>query len=162
MQKLSHCLWFEGNAEEAVNLYTSIFKNSKIGKTFRYDKESAKASGMPEGSVLTIEFQLENQEYLALNGGPMFKHTEAFSIIVNCKDQAEVDYYWEKLTADGGEESMCGWLKDKYGISWQITPTILTELIGGPDAEKSKRAMHAMLQMKKIDIQKIIDAVSSK
>jgi predicted 3-demethylubiquinone-9 3-methyltransferase (glyoxalase superfamily) len=161
MQKISHCLWFDDNAEEAVNLYTSIFKNSKVGKTTRYDMESAKASGRPEGSVLTIEFQLENQEYLALNGGPMFKHTEAFSIIVNCDDQEEVDYYWNALTADGGEESMCGWLKDKFGISWQITPVILTELISGQDTEKSKRVMQAMLQMKKIDFQKIKDAASS-
>lgn len=162
MQKINHCLWFNNNAEEAVKFYTSIFKNSKIGKTTRYDKESSKVSGMPEGSVLTVDFQLENQEYLALNGGPMFKFTEAFSIIVNCENQEEVDHYWNALTADGGEESMCGWLKDKYGISWQITPVILSELIGGPDNEKSNRAMQAMLQMKKIDIQKIKDAASSK
>src|SRR6266550_3031297 len=147
MQKLTPFLWFDNNAEEAVNFYVSIFKNSKVGKVTRYDEASANAAGRPEGSVMTVEFQLEGQKFVAINGGPHFKFTEAVSFVVNCESQEEVDYFWEKLTADGGAESQCGWLKDKYGLSWQITPTILPELLKQKDAEKSKRVMHAMLQM---------------
>src|SRR6266487_4975100 len=158
MQKITPCLWFDDQAEEAAKFYTSIFKNSKIGKIARYDKAGEKAAGRPAGSVMTIEFQLEGQEFVALNGGPHFKFTEAISFVVNCATQEEVDYFWEKLTADGGQESMCGWLKDKYGLSWQVVPTILIELFKDKDAEKSQRVMKAMLQMKKIDISKLKQA----
>ena len=145
MQKIGTCLWYDNNAEEAVNFYTSIFKNSKIGRVLRYDSASAAASGQPEGTILTIEFELEGQEYTALNGGPIFKFNESVSLIVNCKSQEEVDYYWNALTANGGQESQCGWLKDKFGLSWQITPTRLVELINDKDAVKAHRAMQAML-----------------
>jgi predicted 3-demethylubiquinone-9 3-methyltransferase (glyoxalase superfamily) len=151
MQKITPFLWFNDNAEEAVNFYVSTFKNSKLGSTTRYDAESAKASGRPEGSVMTIEFQLEGQNFIALNGGPHFKFTEAISFSVNCKDQEEVDKFWETLS-EGGEEGPCGWLKDKYGLSWQIVPTILTEMLKDEDTEKAKRVAGAMMQMKKIDI----------
>jgi predicted 3-demethylubiquinone-9 3-methyltransferase (glyoxalase superfamily) len=152
MQKITPCLWFDDNAEEAVNFYTSIFKNSSIKNILRYDAASAAASGRPEGSVLTIDFQLEGQDYMALNGGPIFKFTEAVSFSVDCKTQEEVDEYWEKLTADGGQESQCSWLKDKYGLSWQIVPTVLPEMLRDEDPEKAGRVMQAMLKMKKIDI----------
>jgi predicted 3-demethylubiquinone-9 3-methyltransferase (glyoxalase superfamily) len=151
MQKITPFLWFNDNAEEAVNFYVSTFKNSKVGNLTRYDDESAKASGRPEGSVMTIEFQLEGQNFIALNGGPQFKFTEAISFSVDCKTQEEVDAFWNKLS-EGGEEGPCGWLKDKYGLSWQIVPTVLTEMLKDPDTEKAKRVAHAMLQMKKIDI----------
>jgi predicted 3-demethylubiquinone-9 3-methyltransferase (glyoxalase superfamily) len=151
MQKITPFLWFNDNAEEAVNFYVSTFKNSRVGNLTRYDDESAKASGRPEGSVMTIEFQLEGQHFIALNGGPQFKFTEAISFSVDCKTQEEVDTFWNKLS-EGGEEGPCGWLKDKYGLSWQIVPTVLTEMLKDPDTEKAKRVAHAMLQMKKIDI----------
>lgn len=159
MQKITPCLWFDKNAEEAVNFYTSIFPNSKIGKTLRYDEASAKASGQPAGGVLTIEFELDGQKFMGLNGGPIFKFTEAVSFTVDCKDQEEVDYYWNKMTADGGKEVECGWLKDKFGLSWQIVPTILPQLLSHPDKAKAERAMQAMLQMKKIDITTLKKAV---
>lgn len=149
MQKIVPNLWFDDKAEEAVKFYTSIFKNSKIGAITRYGEAAAKVSGMPKGSILTIEFQLEGQDFVALNGGPIFKFTEAISLMVRCKNQEEVDYFWEKLS-EGGEPSVCGWLKDKYGLSWQVTPTILDEMIKDP--KKSEKAMEAMLKMKKIDI----------
>jgi predicted 3-demethylubiquinone-9 3-methyltransferase (glyoxalase superfamily) len=148
MQKIVTFLWFEDKAEEAVNFYTSLFKDSKIVNTMRYGE----AGPGPAGSVLTVDFQLNGQDFVALNGGPQFKFTEAISLLVNCEDQEEVDYLWQKLTADGGEESQCGWLKDKYGLSWQIVPTILNEMLSDPDPGKSGRAMQAMLQMHKIDI----------
>jgi predicted 3-demethylubiquinone-9 3-methyltransferase (glyoxalase superfamily) len=151
MQKITPFLWFNDNAEEAVNFYVSTFKNSKLGNTTRYDAESANASGRPEGSVMTIDFQLEGQDFIALNGGPQFKFTEAISFSVDCKDQEEVDKFWETLSA-GGEEGPCGWLKDKYGLSWQIVPTILVEMLKDKDPEKAKRVTHALMQMKKIDI----------
>ena len=151
MQKITPFLWFNDNAEEAVNLYVSIFKDSKIGAITRYEEQGAAASGRPKGSVMTIQFQLEGQEFVALNGGPHFKFTEAVSFVVNCKTQEEVDEYWAKLTA-GGEEVQCGWLKDKYGLSWQIVPTALPEMLKDKDPAKAKRVMEAMLQMKKIDI----------
>ncbi len=152
MQKITPFLWFDNNAEDAVNFYVSIFKNSKVGKVTRYNEASAKAAGRPEGSVMTVEFQLEGQNFVAINAGPHFKFTEAISFVVDCGSQEEVDYFWEKLTADGGQESQCGWLKDKYGLSWQITPRVLIEMIGDKDPQKAQRVMEAMLQMKKIDI----------
>lgn len=152
MQKITPFLWFDDQAEEAANFYASIFKNSKVGKITRYEEESAKATGRPAGTAMTVEFDLEGQKFVGLNGGPHFKFTEAVSFVVNCETQEEVDYFWEKLTADGGSESQCAWLKDKYGLSWQIVPTILVELLQNQDAEKSHRVMMAMMQMKKIDI----------
>jgi predicted 3-demethylubiquinone-9 3-methyltransferase (glyoxalase superfamily) len=152
MQKITPFLWFDNQAEEAVNFYVSIFKNSKVGKVTRYDEASSKAAGRPEGSVMTMEFQLEGQNFVAINAGPHFKFTEAISFVVDCGSQEEVDYFWAKLTADGGQESQCGWLKDKYGLSWQITPRVLIEMIGDKDPQKAQRVMEAMLQMKKIDI----------
>lgn len=153
-QKIIPCLWFDHNAEEAVKLYTSIFKNSKTGRVSRYDEASANASGRPVGSVLTIEFQIEGQDFLALNGGPVFKFNEAISFQVYCKTQEEVDHYWEKLSQGGDVDAQqCGWLKDKYGVSWQIVPTVLIEMLQDKDSEKASRVMKAMLQMKKIDIQ---------
>ena len=151
MQKITPFLWFNDNAEEAVNLYVSIFKDSRINAITRYEEQGAAVSGRPNGSVMTIQFELEGQEFVALNGGPIFKFTEAVSFVVNCRTQEEVDEYWEKLTA-GGEESQCGWLKDKYGLSWQIVPIVLPEMLQDKDPAKAKRVMEAMLQMKKIDI----------
>ena len=161
MQKITPFLWFDDNAEEAVKFYTSIFKNSKIGKIARYDKAGEKAAGRPAGWVMTIEFQLEGQEFVALNGGPHFKFTEAISFVVNCQKQEEVDYYWEKLS-EGGKEVQCGWLKDKFGLSWQIVPTVLGELLSDKDALKSQRVMEAMLQMVKLDIKKLKQAAERK
>jgi predicted 3-demethylubiquinone-9 3-methyltransferase (glyoxalase superfamily) len=161
MQKITPFLWFDDNAEEAVKFYSSIFKNSKIGKIARYDKAGEKAAGRPAGSVMTVEFQLEGQEFVALNGGPHFKFTEAISFVVNCETQEEVDYYWEKLS-QGGKEVQCGWLKDKYGLSWQIVPTVLGELLSGKDAAKAKRVMDAMLKMVKLDIKKLKQAAKQK
>src|SRR6266496_1141524 len=144
-------LWFDDKAEEAVTFYTSIFKNSKIGKIARYGDAGAQVSGRPKGTVMTVAFQLDGQEFVALNGRPQFKFTEAISFVVNCQTQEEVDEHWEKLSA-GGQEVQCGWLKDKYGLSWQIVPTILGEMLSDPDPKKAERVMKAMLQMKKIDI----------
>ena len=151
MQKITPFLWFDNEAEQAAQFYTSIFKNSKIGKITRYDEEAAKAADRPAGSVMTVEFQVEGQEFVALNGGPVFKFTEAVSFVVNCKTQEEIDHFWSKLS-DGGEESRCGWLKDKFGLSWQIVPTVLIEMLADKDTAKAKRVTHAMLQMDKIDI----------
>src|SRR4029077_2762253 len=130
MQKITPFLWFDGQAEDAVKFYTSIFKDSKIGRILRYGEEVAKvsASGQPEGSVLTIEFEIEGERFVALNGGPQFRFNESVSFVVNCDTQKEVDYFWSKLTADGGEESQCGWLKDKFDLSWQVTPTLLIDM----------------------------------
>ena len=161
MQKITPFLWFDDNAEEAVKFYTSIFKNSKIGKIARYDKAGEKAAGRSAGSVMTIEFHLEGQEFVALNGGPHFKFTEAISFVVNCQTQEEVDYYWEKLS-EGGKEVQCGWLKDKFGLSWQIVPTVLGELLSDKDAAKSQRVMQAMLKMVKLDIEKLKEAAEGK
>ena len=162
MQKIAPFLWFDQEAEEAVKFYTSIFKNSKIGRILRYDKQAAKASGRPAGSVLTVEFELVGQKFVALNGGPQFKFNESISFVVNCETQEEVDYYWQKLAADGGQESQCGWLKDKFGVSWQITPSVLIDMLHDKDAEKAERVMNAMLQMQKIDIAKLRDAYAGK
>ena len=150
-QKITPFLWFDDKAEEAANFYTSIFKNSKIGKTTRYDEEAGEATGRPAGSVMTVEFELEGQQFVGLNGGPMFKFTEAISFVVNCETQEEVDYFWSKLSA-GGEESRCGWLRDKFGVSWQVVPVVLIEMLADEDTAKAKRVTHAMLQMDKIDI----------
>ena len=147
MQKITPFLWFNGNAEDAMNFYTSIFKNSKIGRITRYGD----AGPGPKGTVMSATFQLDGQEFMALNGGPQFKFTEAISFFVNCETQEEVDKLWEKLCA-GGEKQRCGWLKDKYGVSWQIVPTVLGQMLQDKDAEKSKRVMNAMMQMDKIDI----------
>ncbi|MFZ2634537.1 MAG: VOC family protein [Desulfosalsimonadaceae bacterium] len=157
MQKITPFLWFNDQAEEAVNFYTSIFKNSKILNVARYGE----AGPGPKGSVMTVVFQLNDQEFIALNGGPLFKFTEAISFVVNCETQEEVDDLWEKLSV-GGEKSECGWLKDKYGLSWQIVPTVLGELLSDPDPEKSQRVMKAMLQMKKIDIKTLQQAYAHK
>ena len=162
MQKITPFLWFDHQAEEAAKFYTSIFKNSKIGKILRYDEASAKAAGGPVGSVLTIEFEIEGQKFTALNGGPQFKFNESVSFVVNCETQEEVDYFWEKLTADGGKESACSWLKDKFGLSWQITPRVLIEMLQDKDAEKAARVMKAMLEMDKIDIKKLKEAYAGK
>jgi predicted 3-demethylubiquinone-9 3-methyltransferase (glyoxalase superfamily) len=148
MQKITPFLWYDDKAEEAANFYVSIFKNSKVLKVNRYDD----AGPGPKGTVMIVEFQIDGQKFLALNGGPRFKFTEATSFVINCETQEEVDYFWDKLTADGGSESQCAWLKDKYGLSWQVVPTILIELLQNKDAEKSHRVMLAMMQMKKIDI----------
>jgi len=163
MQKITPFLWYDTQAEEAINFYTSIFsaaggsasggKNSKVGSTSRYDETGAAASGRPKGSVMTASFQLNGQDFTAINGGPHFKFTEAISFVVNCENQEEVDYYWEKLSEGGDEKAqMCGWLKDKFGLSWQIVPTVLSKLLTDKDAKKSQRVMQAMLQMKKINI----------
>jgi predicted 3-demethylubiquinone-9 3-methyltransferase (glyoxalase superfamily) len=157
MQEITPFLWFDHEAEEAAKFYTSIFKNSKIGRILRYGEEAAKISstGRPAGSVLTIEFEIEGQKFVALNGGPQFKFNESVSFVVNCEAQEEVDYFWEKLTADGGEESQCGWLKDKFGLSWQVTPNVLIDMLHDKDSEKAERVMKSMLQMQKIDIEKL-------
>lgn len=161
MPKITPFLWFNDNAEEAVKFYKSIFKKSKIGKIARYDKAGEKAAGRPAGSVMTVEFEIEGQKFIALNGGPIFKFTEAVSFVVNCKTQAELDHYWKKLSA-GGEEVQCGWIKDKFGLSWQIVPTILGELMSSKDAAKSQRVMEAMLKMVKLDIKKLQTAAKGK
>jgi predicted 3-demethylubiquinone-9 3-methyltransferase (glyoxalase superfamily) len=161
MQKIIPFLWFNDNAEEAVKFYTSLFKKSKMGKIARYDKAGEKAAGRPAGSVMTVEFELEGQEFIALNGGPHFKFTEAISFVVSCKTQAEVDYYWKKLST-GGKEVQCGWLQDKFGLSWQIVPTVLGELLSSKDAAKSQRVMEAMLKMVKLDIKKLKEAAKAK
>ncbi|WP_037985631.1 VOC family protein [Thalassobacillus devorans] len=153
IQKITPNLWFENQAEEAAAFYTSIFKDSGIVRVTRYINEGQEIHGMSEGTVMTVEFQLEGQRFVALNGGPHFHFTEAISFIVHCDTQDEVDYYWEKLS-DGGDEKaqQCGWLKDKYGVSWQIIPARISELLSNPDPVKAESAMKAMLQMKKIDM----------
>ena len=148
-------MWFDHQAEEAAKFYTSVFKNSKVGKILRYDEATAKAAGGPVGSVLTIEFEIEGQKFTALNGGPQFKFNESVSFVVECKTQEEVDYFWEKLTAGGGQESECGWLKDKFGLSWQVTPTVLIDMLNDKDPKKAGRVMKAMMQMQKIEINKL-------
>jgi predicted 3-demethylubiquinone-9 3-methyltransferase (glyoxalase superfamily) len=162
MQKITPFLWFDHRAEEAAKFYTSVFKNSKVGRILRYDEASAKAAGGTVGSVLTIEFEIEGQKFTALNGGPEFKFNESISFVVNCDTQKEVDYFWEKLTSGGGQESHCGWLRDKFGVSWQIVPTVLIEMLHDKDSEKSERVMKAMLQMQKIDIETLKEAYAGK
>ena len=162
MQKITPFLWFDDQAEEAVNFYTALFKSSKIFRIFHYNEEAAEKTGRPVGSVLTIEFEIEGQKFVALNGGPLFKFDESISFVINCETQEEVDYFWEKLTADGGEESACGWLKDKFGLSWQVTPTALIDMLHDKDPEKAERVMKAMLQMQKIEIPKLKAAYGGK
>lgn len=161
MQKITPFLWFDDQAENAVKFYTSIFKNSKVGKVARYDEAGARVSGRPAGSVMTVEFKLNGQDFIALNGGPIFKFTEAVSFVVNCETQAEVDRYWKKLSA-GGKEVQCGWLTDKFGLSWQIVPTMLGKLMSDKDPAKSQRVMQAMLKMVKLDIRKLKAAYAGK
>jgi predicted 3-demethylubiquinone-9 3-methyltransferase (glyoxalase superfamily) len=159
MQAITPCLWFDSNAEEAVNFYTSIFKNSKIGKISRYTEAGYEIHRKPAGTVLTIEFELNGQPFTALNGDAMFKFNEAISLQVNCESQEELDYYWNKLSAGGDPNAQqCGWLKDKFGLSWQIVPTALGELLHGKDPKKSNRVMEALLKMKKLDIKKLKEA----
>jgi predicted 3-demethylubiquinone-9 3-methyltransferase (glyoxalase superfamily) len=153
LQKITPFLWFDREAEEAARFYASVFPNSKVGKVVRYGE----AGPGPAGSAMTVEFELEGLSFVALNGGPHFKFTEAISFVVHCETQAEVDYYWDKLTA-GGAEVQCGWLKDKFGLSWQIVPTALPKLLGNPDPEKAQRAMAAMMKMKKLDIRALEEA----
>ena len=156
MQTITPFLWFDNQAEEAMNLYLSVFKNSKPLSIARY---GAGGPG-PAGSVMTASFELDGQQFVALNGGPIFKFTEAVSFVINCETQEEVDMYWDKLTADGGQESMCGWLKDKFRLSWQVVPGILSKLLSDKDAAKAQRVMGAMMKMKKIiiaDLQKAAD-----
>ena len=155
MQKITPFLWFDNQAEEAINFYTSIFKNSRVLSVSRYGE----AGPGPQGTVMSGTFQLEGQEFMALNGGPQFTFTPAISFFVNCETQAEVDDLWEKLS-EGGETEQCGWLRDKFGLSWQIVPTVLGELLNDPDAEKSRRVMEAMLQMVKLDIAGLEQAAS--
>ena len=162
MPRITPNLWFDTQGKEAAEFYASVFKDSEIGKTSNYDEASSKGSGQPEGSVLVVEFEIAGQKFVGLNGGPHFKFSEAISFMIDCKDQAEVDYFWSRLTADGGEESQCGWLKDKFGLSWQVVPSMMSETVTGPDPEGAKRAMAAMMTMKKIDIQTIQDAYDGK
>lgn len=152
ISKITPCLWFDGQAEEAAELYTSIFDDSKIKNVTRYSEASAEVSGKPEQSVMTVEFELAGQTFVALNGGPQFEFTEAISFQVHCETQQEVDELWDALT-EGGEESQCGWLKDRFGVSWQITPTALPELLNKGNAEQAERVTQAMLQMRKLDIE---------
>ena len=159
MQKITPFLWFDNNAEEAMSFYTSVFKSAKV-KNANYYPEGF--PGVMGGKLMTGTFELEGQEFMVLNGGPMFKFTEAISFFVKCATQEEVDYYWNALTADGGAESQCGWLKDKYGLSWQIIPDALGQLLGDADREKANRAMQAMMQMKKIEVNKLQDAFDGK
>ena len=153
MQRITPCLWFDSEAEEAANFYTSIFKNSKIGRILRYGEAEYEIHGKPAGSVLTVEFELDGQSFTALNGGPIFKFNEAISLQFDCETQEEVDYYWEKLSEGGDKNAQhCGWLKDKFGLSWQVVPTIVGELLSDKNAKKSERVMSALHQMKKLDI----------
>ena len=156
-QKIMNCLWFDNQGEAAANFYCSVFKNSKVKDIVRYGD----AGPGPKGDVMVVIFELDGREFMALNGGPLFKFNEAISLVVHCEDQAEIDYFWEKFTADGGQESQCGWLKDKYGLSWQIVPSNIGELLTG-DPERTNRVMMAVMKMKKLDLQKMQDAYDGK
>lgn len=156
IQKITPCLWFDDQAEEAVEFYTAVFRNSKIVNIARYGEVGYEVHGKPAGTVMTVAFELDGQMFTALNGGPIFKFNEAISFQINCETQEEVDYYWERLSKGGDEKAQqCGWLKDKYGVSWQVVPIVLIEMINDPNSEKSQRAMGAMLKMKKIDIDEL-------
>jgi predicted 3-demethylubiquinone-9 3-methyltransferase (glyoxalase superfamily) len=148
---ITPCLWFDGKAEEAANFYVSVFKNAKLGPVTRFGNEGQEVHGGKPGSVLTVEFEIEGQPFLALNGGPLFKFTEAVSFQVHCETQDEIDYFWSKLT-EGGQESQCGWLKDKFGLSWQVVPRMLPKMLKDPDRAKADRVMKAFMPMKKFDI----------
>jgi predicted 3-demethylubiquinone-9 3-methyltransferase (glyoxalase superfamily) len=152
MDKITPCLWFDGKAEEAARFYTSLFPNSRIDSI---DRSAADSPSGPKGMVITVNFTLDGRSFMGLNGGPEFTFSEAISLSIDCADQAEVDRYWAALTADGGEESVCGWLKDKYGLSWQVVPRRLIEITTGPDREAAQRAFEAMLGMVKIDVAEI-------
>jgi predicted 3-demethylubiquinone-9 3-methyltransferase (glyoxalase superfamily) len=156
-QKIMTCLWFDNQGEAAANFYCSVFKNSKVKEVARYGD----AGPGPKGDVMVVIFELDGREFMALNGGPLFKFSEAISLVVHCEDQAEIDYFWEKFTADGGQESQCGWLKDKFGLSWQIVPSNISELLTG-DQERANRVMTAVMKMKKLDLQKMKDAYDGK
>jgi len=147
-QKITTCLWFDNQAEEAAAFYSSVFKDSKVKDVVRYGD----AGPGPKGEVMLVTFELDGREFMGLNGGPIFKFTEAVSLVVHCEDQAEIDYFWEKLTAGGGQESQCGWLKDKFGLSWQVVPEIIDELFLDEKSDRSQRAFSAMMKMKKLDI----------
>jgi predicted 3-demethylubiquinone-9 3-methyltransferase (glyoxalase superfamily) len=156
IQKITPCLWFDNQAKEAAEFYTAIFSNSKIGTISHYGEAGQEVHGKPAGTVMTVAFELDEQPFTALNGGPSFKFNEAISFQVNCETQEDVDYYWEKLSAGGDEKAQqCGWLKDQYGVSWQIVPSVLVEMLNDTETEKSQRVMTAMLQMKKIDIDEL-------
>ena len=157
MKGITPFLWFDNNAEEAANFYVSTFRNSRILNVARYGD----AGPGPKGTAMTVDFEIDGEEFIGLNGGPRFKFTEAISFVVNCETQEEVDYYWERLS-EGGEKSRCGWLKDKFGLSWQVVPTVLGKLMSDKDPEKSKRVMEAMLQMNKIDIEPLQRAYEEK
>jgi predicted 3-demethylubiquinone-9 3-methyltransferase (glyoxalase superfamily) len=161
-QKITPFLWFKDNAEEAVRFYTSIFKNSKIGRISRYPDSAAKSSGQPAGSVMTIAFTLNGQDFIAMNGGPQAKFTEAISLMVNCDTQAELDRYWNKLTSGGGKAVACGWLRDKYGLSWQIVPSFMINLICDKDRAKVDRVMQVVMDSVKLDIKKLKAAAKGK
>jgi predicted 3-demethylubiquinone-9 3-methyltransferase (glyoxalase superfamily) len=152
MQKITPFLWFDKEAEEAAGFYVSVFKDSKIIDSAKYDENGAKQSGMKEGQVMTVSFEILGQKFMALNGGPIFKINEAVSFMIECEDQTEVDYYWEKLASGGGKEIECGWLKDRFGLCWQVVPKILGQYMTDPDKAKASRVMAAMLKMKKLDI----------
>lgn len=159
IQKIIPCLWFDHQAEEAVAFYTGIFRNSRILKISRYGEAGKEIHGMAAGTVMTVEFELEGQAFTALNDGPLFKFNEAVSFQVMCKTQQEVDYYWEKLTEGGDVQAQqCGWLKDRFGVSWQVVPAALIDMVCDPDHEKTERVMHALLQMKKLDIKELEQA----
>ena len=160
MQKITPFLWFDTQAEEAVNYYVSIFRNSKIVNVARYGDDGAKVSGRPKGSVMTVAFQLDGQPFVALNGGPVFTFSPAISFVVDCRTQEEVDRLWDKLSA-GGEQQQCGWLRDKYGVTWQIVPSVLGELMSDPNPAKSQRVMQAMLQMTRLDIRGLQQAAEA-
>jgi predicted 3-demethylubiquinone-9 3-methyltransferase (glyoxalase superfamily) len=156
IQKIAPCLWFDDQAEEAATFYTKIFRNSRIAKVTRYGKAGREIHGRPAGTVMAVAFELEGQAFSALNGGPLFKFNEAISLQVMCATQEEVDYYWAKLSEGGDKKAQqCGWLKDRYGLSWQVVPTVLLDMLSDPDPQKSESAMTAMLQMKKFDIEKL-------
>jgi predicted 3-demethylubiquinone-9 3-methyltransferase (glyoxalase superfamily) len=156
LQKITPCLWFDDQAEEAAAFYTGIFKNSRIVNMTRYGEAGREMHGKPPGAVMTVTFELDGLSFTALNGGPMFKFNEAISFQVHCQTQEEVDYYWERLSRGGDEKAQqCGWLKDKYGVCWQVVPTVLLELMNDPDPAKSQRVFQAMLQMKKLDIEQL-------
>lgn len=153
IQKITTCLWFEERMEEAVDFYLSIFKDAKVSRKIYYSKEGKEIHGFPEGAIMTIEFELAGRQFMALNGGPQFKFTEAVSFLINCESQEEIDYYWDRLTEGGDEESqVCGWLKDKFGVSWQVSPIELDNMMSDSDSQKVERVTKAMLQMKKLDL----------
>jgi len=163
LQKITPCLWFDNQAEAAAKFYTSIFKNSAIGKISRYGKEGFEVHHMPEGTAMTVTFRLEGQEFTALNGGPLFKFSEAISFVVSCETQGEIDEYWDKLGKGGDPKAQqCGWLKDKFGLSWQIVPAALADMMSSGDAARSGRVMKALLQMKKLDLAELKRAYEGK